>query len=106
MGWLYNQVALPDTIHRAWYRVAANDGRSGYDGQSIEDYSFRLEENLHSLSEAMLTGTYEPGPLLKLVMLKPNGKERVLLIPGVMDRVAQTAAQIVLYPIIDSELDV
>ena len=105
MGWLYNQVALPDTIHRAWYRVAANDGRSGYDGQSIEDYSFRLEENLHSLSEAMLTGTYEPGPLLKLVMLKPNGKERVLLIPGVMDRVAQTAAQIVLYPIIDSELE-
>ncbi len=105
MGWLYNQIALPETIYRAWNRVAANDGRSGYDGQSIEDYSFRLEENLRSLSEAMLTGTYEPGPLLKLVMLKPNGKERILLIPGVMDRVAQTAAQIVLYPIIDAELE-
>ena len=105
MGWLYNQMALPETIYRAWNRVAANDGRSGYDGQSIEDYSFRLEENLRSLSEAMLTGRYEPGPLLKLVMLKPDGRERRLLIPGVMDRVAQTAASIVLYPIIDAELE-
>jgi len=105
MGWLYNQIALPETIYRAWNRVAANDGRSGYDGQSIEDYSFRLEENLRSLSEAMLTGGYEPGPLLKLVMLKPDGRERRLLIPGVMDRVAQTAASIVLYPIIDAELE-
>ncbi|MBF0585471.1 CRISPR-associated endonuclease Cas1 [Prosthecochloris sp. N3] len=105
MGWLYNQISLPETIYRAWNRVAANDGRSGYDGQSIEDYSFRLEENLRSLSEALLTGLYKPGLLLKLVMLKPNGKERVLLIPGVMDRVAQTAASIVLYPIIDAELE-
>ena len=42
--------------------------------------------------------------MLKLVMLKPDGKERVLLIPGVMDRVAETAAAIVLTPIIEAEL--
>lgn len=104
MGWLYNQMALTETIYQAWERVASNDGRPGYDNISIEDYSLRLENNLKSLSRALLSGKYKPGPLLKLVMLKPNGKERILLIPGVIDRVAQTAAAIVLNPIIEAEL--
>jgi CRISPR-associated protein Cas1 len=104
MGWLYNQMAMPETIFQAWYRVASNDGRPGYDNKSIEDYSLRLEDNLRSLSQSLLDGSYRPGPLLKLVMLKPDGRERTLLIPGVMDRVAQTAAAIVLNPIIEAEL--
>jgi CRISP-associated protein Cas1 len=104
MGWLYNQMAMPETIFQAWYKVASNDGRPGWDNTSIQDYSLRLEENLKALSHALLTGTYRQGPLLKLVMLKPDGKERVLLIPGVIDRVAQTAAAIVLSPIIEAEL--
>jgi CRISPR-associated protein Cas1 len=104
MGWLYNQMALPETIFQAWYKVASNDGRPGYDNKSIEDCSLRLDENLRLLSQSLLTGTYRPGPLLRLVMLKPDGRERVLLIPGVMDRVAQTAAAIVLNPVIEAEL--
>lgn len=104
MGWLYNQMALPETIFQAWYKVAANDGRPGWDNKSIDDYSLRLEEHLASLSKALLSGAYQPGPLLKLIMLKPDGKERALLIPGVMDRVAQTAASIVLSPLIEAEL--
>ncbi|WP_233120935.1 reverse transcriptase domain-containing protein [Chlorobium sp. KB01] len=97
-------MAMPETIFQAWYKVASNDGRPGWDNNSIQDYSLRLEENLQALSHALLAGTYNPGPLLKLVLLKPDGKERVLLIPGVMDRVAQTAAAIVLSPIIEAEL--
>lgn len=104
MGWLYNQMAMPETIFQAWYKVASNDGRPGWDNKSIEDYSLQLEENLKALSQALLTGTYKQGPLMKLVLLKPDGKDRVLLIPGVMDRVAQTAAAIVLSPIIEAEL--
>ncbi|NTV66826.1 MAG: CRISPR-associated endonuclease Cas1 [Chlorobaculum sp.] len=104
MGWLYNQMALPETIFQAWCKVAANDGRPGWDNKSIDDYSLRLEENLASLSQALLSGSYQPGPLLKLVMLKPDGNERALLVPGVMDRVAQTAAAMVLSPLIEAEL--
>jgi CRISPR-associated protein Cas1 len=104
MGWLYNQMAMPETIFQAWYKVASNDGRPGYDNKSIEEYSLRLDDNLRLLSQSLLTGSYRPGPLLKLVMLKPDGRERVLLIPGVMDRVAQTAAAIVLNPVIEAEL--
>jgi CRISPR-associated protein Cas1 len=104
MGWLYNQMALPETIFQAWYKVAANDGRPGWDNKSIDDYSLRLEENLASLSQALLSGSYQPGPLLKLVLLKPDGNERALLVPGVMDRVAQTAAAMVLSPLIEAEL--
>ncbi|MCE1275004.1 MAG: CRISPR-associated endonuclease Cas1, partial [Chlorobiales bacterium] len=93
-----------ETVYQAWQKVASNDGRPGWDNKSIEDYSLQLEDNLKSLSDALLTGSYRPGPLLKLVMQKPDGRERVLLIPGVMDRVAQTAAAIVLSPIIEAEL--
>ncbi len=104
MGWLYNQMALPDTLFQAWNKVVSNDGMAGYDKQSITDYSWRIEEHLAALGRQLLTGTYEPQPLLKLVMLKPTGKLRTLLIPTVMDRVAQTAAAIVLTPLVESEL--
>ena len=104
MGWLYNQMALTETLFQAWNKVVSNDGMAGYDKQSITDYSWRIEEHLAALSRQLLTGTYEPQPLLKLVMLKPNGKLRNLLIPTVMDRVAETAAAIVLTPLVESEL--
>ena len=104
MGWLYNQMALPDTLFQAWSKVVSNDGMAGYDKRSITDYSWRIEEHLSALGRQLLTGTYEPQPLLKLVMLKPSGKLRVLLIPTVMDRVAQTAAAMVLTPLVESEL--
>ncbi len=104
MGWLYNQMALPETLFQAWNKVVSNDGMAGYDKQSITDYSWRIEEHLADLGRQLLTGTYEPQPLLKLVMLKPTGKLRTLLIPTVMDRVAQTAAAMVLTPLVESEL--
>ena len=104
MGWLYNQMALTETLFQAWNKVVSNDGMAGYDRQSITDYSWRIEEHLAALSRQLLTGTYEPQPLLKLVMLKPSGKPRNLLIPTVMDRVAETAAAIVLTPLVESEL--
>jgi len=104
MGWLYNQIALPETLFQAWNKVVSNDGMAGYDKQSITDYSWRIEEHLADLGRQLLTGTYEPQPLLKLVMLKPSGKLRTLLIPTVMERVAQTAAAIVLTPLVESEL--
>ena len=103
MGWLYNQMALTETLFQAWNKVVSNDGMAGYDRQSITDYSWRIEEHLAALSRQLLTGTYEPQPLLKLVMQKPSGKLRTLLIPTVMDRVAQTAAAIVLTPLVESE---
>ncbi len=104
MGWLYNQMALPETLFQAWNKVVSNDGMAGYDKQSITDYSWRIEEHLADLGRQLLTNTYEPQPLLKLVMLKPTGKLRTLLIPTVMERVAQTAAAMVLTPLVESEL--
>jgi CRISPR-associated protein Cas1 len=105
MGWLYNQMALPESLFQAWNKVVSNDGMPGYDRQSILDYSLRIEEHLQALGRQLLTGTYEPQPLLKLPMMKPDGSVRTLLIPTVMDRVAQTAATMVLMPLIESELE-
>lgn len=104
MGWLYNQMALPETLAQAWNNVVSNDGMAGYDGNSILDYSLRIEEHRKALGTQLLTGTYKPQPLLKLPMMKPDGSVRTLLIPTVMDRVAQTAAARVLMPLAASEL--
>jgi CRISP-associated protein Cas1 len=104
MGWLYNQMALPETLFQAWNKVVSNDGMAGYDRVSITDYSWRIEKHLADLGRQLLAGTYEPQPLLKLVILKPTGKLRTLLIPTVMERVAQTAAAMVLTPLVESEL--
>lgn len=97
-------MALPETLFQAWNKVVSNDGMAGYDGNSILDYSLRIEEHLKALGTQLLTGTYEPQPLLKLPMMKPDGSVRTLLIPTVMDRVAQTAAAMVLMPLTESEL--
>jgi CRISPR-associated protein Cas1 len=105
MGWLYNQMALQETLYLAWNKVVSNDGMPGCDGRSILDYSLRIEEHLQALGRQLLTGTYEPQPLLKLPMMKPDGSVRTLLIPTVMDRVAQTAAAMVLMPLVESELE-
>lgn len=97
-------MALPETLFQAWNKVVSNDGMPGCDGNSILDYSLRIEEHLQALGRQLLTGTYEPQPLLKLPMMKPDGSVRTLLIPTVMDRVAQTAAAMVLMPLVESEL--
>lgn len=55
MGWLYNQMALPETLFQAWNKVVSNDGMAGYDKQSITDYSWRIEKHL-----AGTRAVYEP----------------------------------------------
>jgi len=104
MGWLYNQIALTDTLFEAWEKVASNDGRAGIGGLTIADYSLCVEQRLKDLSAELLTGTYQPHPLLKCHLQKPNGGLRTLQIPTVRDRVAQTAAALVLAPIINAQL--
>jgi RNA-directed DNA polymerase len=81
----------------AWLKVKSNGGAAGADGVTIEQFESRLADNLYRLWNRMSSGSYFPGPV-RAVEIPKKGGVRVLGIPNVVDRVAQTAAVLVLEP--------
>jgi RNA-directed DNA polymerase len=81
----------------AWLKVKENGGAAGADGVSISHFEKRLKDNLYKLWNRMSSGSYFPGPV-RAVEIPKKGGTRVLGIPNVVDRVAQTAAVIALEP--------
>lgn len=77
----------------AWIKVKGNKGAPGADGQSIEDFEKDLKGNLYKVWNRMSSGTYFPPPVMAVEIPKPHGGgTRVLGVPTVADRVAQTVA--------------
>ncbi|GLW98835.1 group II intron reverse transcriptase/maturase [Microtetraspora sp. NBRC 16547] len=86
-------------VLEAYRRVKANKGAAGVDGQSIEQFEQDLKGNLYKLWNRMSSGCYFPPPVRMVEIPKPGGNGvRVLGVPSVADRVAQTVAAMVLEP--------
>ena len=81
----------------AWLKVKENGGAAGVDGVSIEQFEGKLKDNLYKLWNRMTSGSYFPGPV-RAVEIPKKGGTRVLGIPNVIDRVAQTVAVLALEP--------
>jgi RNA-directed DNA polymerase len=80
-------------VRDAWVKVKGNKGAPGADGQSIEAFETDLENNLYKVWNRMSSGTYFPPPVLAVEIPKPHGGgTRVLGVPCVADRIAQTVA--------------
>lgn len=78
-------------VWRAWEKVKANKGAPGVDECSIEDFEKDLKNNLFRIWNRMSSGSYFPPPVRAVEISKPHGGgTRVLGIPAVADRVAQT----------------
>jgi RNA-directed DNA polymerase len=103
---LYDRIYRKDVLMAAWTQVRANRGVAGPDGITIDQIVVqeggfeRLVEQLH---EELRTKTYRPGPVRRVYVPKPDGRERPLGIPHVRDRVVQTAAKLVLEPIFEAD---
>ena len=84
-------------VWSAWLKVKENGGAAGVDGVTIEQFEERLKENLYRLWNRMSSGSYFPGPV-RAVEIPKKGGTRVLGIPNIVDRVAQTVAVFWLRP--------
>lgn len=99
---LMEQVCEPLNLNRAYKRVKANKGTAGVDGMTVDDLMEWIALHKESLVESLLTGTYQPQPVLGVEIPKPGGKGvRQLGIPSVVDRLVQQAIHQVLEPILD-----
>jgi len=85
-------------VWRAWLGVKANGGAAGADGVTIEAFEKDLHDSLYKIWNRMSSGTYFPPPVRAVEIPKASGGTRVLGVPTVADRVAQTAAAMALGP--------
>jgi len=85
-------------VWRAWERVKANKGAAGVDGQSVDDFDADVGNNLYKIWNRMSSGTYFPPPVRAVEIPKSAGGNRILGVPTVADRVAQTVAALALEP--------
>jgi len=77
----------------AWRKVKANKGAPGVDEQSIEDFEADLKNNLYKVWNRMSSGSYFPPPVKAVEIPKAHGTgTRILGVPTIADRVAQTVA--------------
>ena len=85
----------------AFKAVKANAGAAGVDEQSIEDFEKDLKDNLYKVWNRMSSGSYFPPPVRAVTIPKKNGRDRILGIPTVADRVAQMVVKMTFEPAVE-----
>lgn len=103
---LYDKICRDDILDHAYRLARANAGSPGVDGMTFK----RIEaagarEWLAGLREELVSKTYRPQPVRRVMLPKPGGGERPLGIPTIRDRVVQTAAKLVLEPIFEADFE-
>jgi RNA-directed DNA polymerase len=90
-------------MERAWAQVRGNRGAPGSDGVTVDDFPEWVRPRWENVRRQLLDGTYRPGPVRRVTIAKPDGGERQLGIPNVLDRLIQQAIGQVLTPVFDPE---
>ena len=88
---MLNQILARPNMIQALKRVEANKGSQGVDMMPVQTLRQHILENWESIKSQILTGTYEPQPVLRVEIPKPEGGVRLLGIPTVTDRLIQQA---------------
>ena len=102
---LYDKIYRKDVLLWAWSCCRANGGSCGVDGQSFEWIEAKgVEAWLDELAKELKEKSYRAQAVRRVLIPKPDGKQRPLGIPTIKDRVAQMAGVIVLEPIIEADL--
>lgn len=86
-------------MHRAYQRVVSNQGSAGIDGMGVEGLTGYLSKDWERIKADLLQDAYYPQAVKSVKIPKPNGGERELGIPTVVDRLIQQALYQVLSPL-------
>ena len=93
---LMTEVLHKQNLKRALERVKRNKGAPGIDGMTVDELGAHLKANWPSIRAQLVAGTYQPKPVLRVEIPKPDGRKRQLGIPTVVDRfIQQAVAQVV-----------
>jgi len=95
---LMEEVCERENLKRAWQQVRRNKGGPGVDGMTIDDAKDHLREHWPSIRSQLLEGSYQPQPVKRVEIPKPEGGVRKLGVPCVVDRLIQQALLQVLQP--------
>ena len=102
---LYDKVYRKDVLAFSYECCKANGGAAGVDGQTFEGIeAYGAERWLDELAQELKSRTYQPLPVRRVFIPKPDGKQRPLGVPAIRDRVAQVAAVLILEPIFEADL--
>jgi RNA-directed DNA polymerase len=88
-------------IWEAYQQVKSNKGAAGVDKESLSKFDENLKDNLYKLWNRMCSGSYFPPAIRGVAIPKKSGGTRILGIPTVTDRIAQTAVKLVLEPLLE-----
>ena len=103
---LYDKIHREDILAHAYALAKANGGAPGVDGQSFREIETQGRKDwLAALRQELIQESYQPQAVRRVMIPKANGGERPLGIPTIRDRVAQTAAKLVLEPIFEADLE-
>ena len=92
-------------VWRADLAVKSKGGAAGVDNQSLEEFERDLKNNLYRIWNRMCSGSYFPPPVKAVPIPKKSGGTRILGVPTVSDRIAQTVAKMMLEPILEPVFD-
>jgi RNA-directed DNA polymerase len=98
---MMERVLARENLLSAWHRVKSNKGAPGIDGMSIEVFPEFLRKHWLRLRSALQEGTYCPAPVRRVMIPKPDGSQRPLGVPTVLDRLIQQALAQVLGPLFE-----
>ena len=93
---LMEEVCGRENCQQALRRVKANKGSAGIDGMKVSELPGYLKQHWLAIREQLLSGTYQPQPVRRVEIAKPDGGMRKLGIPTVLDRLIQQAVMQVL----------
>ncbi|HEY2492858.1 MAG TPA: group II intron reverse transcriptase/maturase [Paenibacillus sp.] len=100
---IYDIITTRENILLAFRTIKSNKGSktAGTDGKTIDDIKVQTEEEIVSLIQQKLLN-YQPKKVRRVFIPKPNGKQRPLGIPCIVDRIIQQCFKQVLEPIAEA----
>ena len=90
-----------ELVLKAYQKVKSNGGAAGVDRESLQAFETKLKDNLYKVWNRLSSGSYFPPPVRGVGIPKKSGGVRMLGVPTVADRVAQSVVKMVLEPILE-----